>query len=213
MPLLPETVSPDQWFLEFLDALDMVRSQPKEQVQIGATMPTKSAKSELPVGADEPTDDETDQGDEIEVAPLKRMGEVLRIIHGFDKFTPPTDDEIKERMIARKLNATSADELLAGSEAESLETFFGQPILVRGYDVVASDEQYDQAVFFVLDITCKGTPHTVTTGAMDVMETVAIAAGRGFLPMMCVADKSETRTKAGFYPVKLRRFDADTEPF
>lgn len=176
-------------------------------------MPTKREPQPLePTGA-EIVDPDEDPLTGQEVDAFKRMGNVLRIIHGFDAFTPPSDEQIRERMIARKLAATNAKELLAGAEAEPLETFFQEPILIRGYDIVQSADNFNQAVFFALDITHRGEPHTVTTGAMDVMESVAIAEGRGFLPMMAVAYRSETATKAGFHPVKLRNFNTEDEPF
>lgn len=129
------------------------------------------------------------------------------------------NEQIAAAMLARKLGATTVEELGGTGDLDDVESIYGRPIKVMGVGVRNSDEQYEGklGIYVVLNVvTAEGETLAVSSGATDVVCTSIKVAeldrlGKDWWTIAPASGK----TAAGFTPVNMTLATADGsgEPF
>jgi hypothetical protein len=131
--------------------------------------------------------------------------------------------DISAAMLARKLGATSIDELDASGELDNIEQVYGRAVCVLGVGFRNSDDQYAKGegslgVYTVLNVaTTDGEYLTVGTGALDVVVTACKLLELDALGTWWIIAPAEKATDAGYTPLNMRRAaqpaGSNAEPF
>lgn len=129
------------------------------------------------------------------------------------------NEQIAAAMLARKLNATTVEELGSSAELDKIETVYGRPVRIMGVGFRNSDESLDSplGIYVVLNlVTAEGENITTSTGALDVLVTAAKVAELDQLGKhWWVIAPAAKKTGAGFTPlnITLAAQDSAGEPF
>lgn len=113
-------------------------------------------------------------------------------------------DEVRRRIEAQLLSATSLDELLGERSLTPGKTFVNKPFEARGVSWRHSDIEGEGLPFYAIieAVTPDGELLQISCGARSVVQKLAIMESRGWLPAWVRIVEGKT-TPSGYKPLDL----------
>ena len=113
-------------------------------------------------------------------------------------------DEVRRRIEAQLLGASSLDELLGERELTSGKSFVNKPFEARGVSWRHSDIEGEGLPFYAIvdAVTPNGEVLQISVGARSVVQKLAIMESRGWLPAWVRITEGKT-TPNGYKPLDL----------
>jgi len=128
-----------------------------------------------------------------------------------DDVSEKSDDDVSMEIIARILSATTAEEVLGGSEPVHARDYLGRPFRLLGVKFNRSDfEEAGPRFYAVLDaVDPDGEPLAITCGARNVIAQAWRLADLGVLPIRVRLTEAARTTKNGYKIIRLESMGPD----